>query len=160
MRIRPATSSDREAVWSIMEPTIRAGDTYPLPATLTRDESLDYWFDRSHEVFVAERADTVVGTYYLRANHPGGGSHVANCGYMTLASARGHGVGAAMCAHSLQRAKERGFLAMQFNFVVSTNTAAVHLWKKAGFAVVGVVPRAFRHPKDDLVDVFVMHRFL
>jgi RimJ/RimL family protein N-acetyltransferase len=115
---------------------------------------------RTHEVFVVEENGTVVGTYFLRPNQHGGGAHVCNCGYVTGPNATGRGIARAMCAHSLDRAKERGFLAMQFNFVISTNERAVRLWESFGFKTVGRLPRAFRHPTQGLVDSLVMHRFL
>jgi len=101
-----------------------------------------------------------VGTYYLKANQQGGGAHVANCGFMTAAAASGRGIGEAMCRHALERAKARGFLSMQFNFVVSTNDRAVRLWQRLGFEIVGRLPNVFRHPQHGLVDAFVMHRYL
>jgi L-amino acid N-acyltransferase YncA len=157
--IRPAGREDAGAIWSILEPVIRAGETYPLRRDLTRDAALAYWFSADHEVFVAEAPDGgVVGTYYLRCNHEGGGAHVANCGYMTAASAAGRGIGRAMCEHSIERARARQFRAMQFNFVVSTNARAVHLWQACGFAIVGRLPQAFSHPSAGYVDALVMHR--
>jgi L-amino acid N-acyltransferase YncA len=160
--IRAATPHDNDAIWAILEPTIRAGETYTLPTDLQRHEALVYWFDSDshHEVFVAEENGSVIGTYFIRSNQPGGGSHVANCGYITAPSATGRGVARAMCAHSLDLARARGFKAMQFNFVVSTNERAVRLWLSFGFAIVGRLPGVFRHPSQGFVDAFVMHRSL
>jgi L-amino acid N-acyltransferase YncA len=160
LTIRPAQPSDHSAIWSILEPVVRAGETYPLPRDLSREDALAYWFSREHGVFVAEDANLVLGTYYLRANQRGGGSHVANCGYMTAENATGKGVGSAMCAHSLEHARRRGFRAMQFNFVVSANDRAVQLWKKNGFSTVGTLPNAFLHPEVGYCDVYVMYRDL
>ena len=158
--IRSAGGNDCDAIWSILEPIIRAGDVYTLPHAMSREEALAYWFSEGHEVFVAEDGEEVVGSYYLRANQRGGGSHVANCGYATATAATGRGVARAMCAHSLDRARERGFKAMQFNFVVSTNERAVRLWQSFGFEIVGRLPGAFRHPQLGYVDAFVMYREL
>lgn len=158
MVIRPAIEADHEAIWQILMPTIRAGETYPLARDLNRAEALDYWFSAGHDVFVADEAG-IGGTYYLRANQRGGGAHVANCGYMVAPEARGRGIGRLMCEHSLDRARERGFLAMQFNFVVSTNPA-VQLWQACGFAIVGRLPGAFQHPQHGRVDALVMFREL
>jgi len=160
LTLRPAAIDDREAVWSIMEPVLRAGETYTLPADMSREAALDYWYDESHEVFVAQAAGGVLGTYFLRANQAGGGSHVANCGYMTAAAAQGRGVARAMLEHSLARARERGFRAMQFNFVVSTNERAAKTWLSYGFEIVGRLPGAFRHPQLGYVDALVMYRQL
>lgn len=160
MLVRPARPEDDEAIWAVIRPTIRAGETYALPADLSREAALAYWFSPGHEVFVAERGGRILGTYYLRANQAGGGAHVANCGYMTAPAARGRGVARTLCAHSLERARERGFRAMQFNFVVGTNERAVKLWRGLGFAVVGTLPGAFEHPGLGFVDVLVMFRSL
>ncbi len=158
--IRSAGSGDREAIWSIIEPIIRAADVYTLPREMAREDALAYWFSASHEVFVATEGDEVVGTYYLRANQRGGGSHVANCGYATAPAATGRGVARAMCAHSLEHAQTRGFRAMQFNFVVSSNERAVKVWQSFGFEIVGRLPKAFLHPQLGYVDAFVMYRDL
>jgi ribosomal protein S18 acetylase RimI-like enzyme len=160
LNIRPARPDDGEAIWRILAPIIRSGETYTLPRDMRRDDALAYWRSPAHAVFVAEEAGEVVGTYYLRANQMGGGSHVANCGYMVAAPAAGRGVARAMCLHSLEEARSRGFLAMQFNFVVASNERAVRLWRSLGFAIVGRLPRAFRHPTLGFVDALVMHRMI
>lgn len=160
MRVRAATDRDHGAIWKILEPVIRAGETYALPRDMDRAAALAYWFGPGREVFVAEDDIAVVGTYCMRANQPGGGSHVANCGYMTAPSATGRGIARTMCEHSLTHARARGFRAMQFNFVVSTNERAVLLWQSLGFAVVGRLPEAFEHPGKGYVDALVMYRDL
>ncbi len=160
MRVREAVEEDEDAIWAILEPIIRAGETYPLPRDMDRQAALAYWFSFGHEVFVAEEGGEIAGTYFLKANQRGGGGHVANCGYMTAPDATGRGVASAMCAHSLERARERGFRAMQFNFVVSTNERAVRLWQSFGFEIVGRLPKAFDHPKLGFVDAYVMYREL
>lgn len=160
MQILPATAAHRAAIWRILEPVLRAGETYALPRDWSRRQALGFWFARPHSVFVAVAEGEVVGTYYLQANQLGGGSHVANCGYITVTAASGRGVATAMCRHSLDLARERGFRAMQFNCVVSTNARAVALWQGLGFAVVGVLPQAFDHPSLGLVDALVMFRML
>ncbi len=158
--VRPAGMADAGAIWEILEPTIRAGETYTLPRDMSREEALAYWFAPGHEVFVAEENGTVAGTYFLHANQNGGGSHVANCGYVTAVHASGRGVARAMCGHSLEYAKARGFRAMQFNFVVSTNQRAVRLWQSFGFEIAGRLPGAFLHPTAGYVDALVMYRVL
>jgi L-amino acid N-acyltransferase YncA len=160
MRTRSALPTDANAIWDILEPTIRAAETYALPADMSRDEGLAYWMSRGHEVFVAEEEETVLGTYFLQANHRGGGSHVANCGYITAPASTGRGVARAMCAHSLDQARARGFRAMQFNFVIAANERAIRLWESFGFNTVGRIPGAFRHPTLGFIDALVMHRML
>jgi ribosomal protein S18 acetylase RimI-like enzyme len=158
--IRPYESRDWEDVWNVLEPVFREGECYAFPRDISPERARQIWTD-TKEAFVAVDDDgRIIGTYYLRPNFEGGGSHVCNCGYAVSESARGRGVAAAMCELSQQEAAARGYLAMQFNFVVSSNAAAVNLWKKMGFEVVGTLPRVFRHPKLGLVDAFVMHKFL
>ena len=160
MQIRPAQPRDDDAIWGIIGPTIRAGETYVLPRDMSREAALSYWGAPAHAVFVAEAGGEVLGTYYLRPNQQGGGAHVANCGFMTDPAAAGRGIARALCEHALERARARGFAAMQFNFVVSTNIRAVRLWESLGFAVVGRLPGAFRHPDLGDVDALVMFRTL
>lgn len=157
--IRPATRSDDDAIWAIIEPVIRAGETLALPRHLSRDAALAIWFSPDRHVHVAvDDGGAIVGVFYVRANQAGGGNHVANAGYVTAAHATGRGVARAMCARSLEIAKELGFTAMQFNFVISSNVIAVALWQKMGFAIVGRVPGAFRRPAGEYVDALIMFR--
>jgi len=158
--IRSATRRDDNAIWEIVEPMVRAGDTYTLPREMSREDALTYWLSPRHAAFVAEMDGSIVGTYYLRANQEGGGAHVANCGYVTAQHATGRVVARAMCVHSLEVARQRGFRAMQFNFVVSTNERAVRLWTSLGFATIGRLPEAFLHPALGYVDALVMYRAL
>lgn len=160
LTIRLAGTADADAVWSILEPVIRAGETYTIPRDLSREEALTYWFSSDHEVFLAEDGGQAAGTYFLHPNQRGGGAHVANCGYMTAAQATGRGVARAMCLHSMEHARSRGYRAMQFNFVVSTNERAVRLWQHLGFEIVGRLPEVFQHPSLGFVDAFVMYRLL
>jgi GNAT superfamily N-acetyltransferase len=160
LTIRGAVPDDENAIWALLEPIIRAGETYPLPRDMSKAAALTYWGSPRHEVFVAERDGRILGTYYLRANQDGGGSHVANCGYAVASHAEGGGIGRAMCAHSIESARGRGFHAMQFNFVIASNERAVRLWQDCGFAVFGRLPAAFDHPKLGFVDALVMYRTL
>ena len=160
MLIRAAAAGDADAIWAIMEPIVRAGETYTLPRDMDKKSALTYWLSAEHEVFVAEDNNEIVGTYILRANQKGGGAHVANCGYITAVSAPGRGIASLMCAHSLDRARARGFRAMQYNFVVSANERAVRLWQSFGFEIVGRLPRAFHHPALGYVDAYIMYRDL
>jgi ribosomal protein S18 acetylase RimI-like enzyme len=160
LKIRAVRSDDAGAIWAILEPIIRAGEVFAVSRTLDREGGLAYWLSPGNEVFVAEDGGQVLGSYFLRSNLPGGGSHVANCGYMTAMGATGRGVAGSMCAHSLAHAKDRGYRAMQFNFVLSTNQTAVRLWQRMGFEIAGRLPKAFAHPSFGDVDALVMHRFL
>jgi L-amino acid N-acyltransferase YncA len=160
MKIRAANAADRDAIWNIFHEIVVAGDTYAFDPGMTREEALAYWFRADTRTYVAESDGRVVGTYILRANQPGAGSHVANAAFMVAPDARGLGVGRSMAENSLAEACRLGFRAMQFNFVVSTNEGAVRLWKQLGFEIAGTLPGAFRHPREGYVDVYVMFRSL
>jgi len=160
MVIREAIAADEDAVWLVLEPILRAGATFAYPRDWTRNEAIGFWFSETHQVFVAEIDGVVLGSYYLKPNHLGGGSHVANAGFMTAPHARGRGVARQMCEHALIEAKRSGYLAMQFNFVVSTNLRAVELWLKFGFEILAHLPDAFLDPGQNFVDAYVMFRRL
>ena len=160
LKVRPATKPDRDPVWDIFHAIVTAGDTYAFDPKMSRDEALAYWFRADTHTYVAERDGRVVGTYILKANQPGPGSHVANAAFMVASDAQGSGVGRRMAEHCLEGARRFGFRAMQFNFVVSTNKGAIRLWKQLGFDIVGTLPGAFRHPKRGYVDVYVMFHSL
>jgi L-amino acid N-acyltransferase YncA len=160
-QIRPLYDADWPATWAVVEPAFRCGDTYPYPRDITSETAYEIWVAGAAKTFVAEdKTGTILGTYYLKQNQPGQGSHVCNCGYIVAHSARGMGVASQMCEHSQQEARQDGYRAMQFNFVVSTNAAAVRLWEKLGFNIVGTLPEAFHHPEKGYVDAFVMHKKL
>ncbi len=157
MLIRPATPADAPAIWQIIAPAIRAGETLAVDRNASESAAIAYWMAPEKTVFVAQRDDgALIGSYTLRANSAGGGRHVANAGYVTAPDASGQGVARAMCAHSLDEARARGFRAMQFNFVISTNTRAVALWQAMGFTIAGRLPGAFEHPSLGFVDALVM----
>ena len=160
MKIRAAAEADRAAIWKIFNEVVAAGDTYAIDPDMSREGALAYWFSAGTRTYVADSAGDIVGTYILRPNQSGGGSHVANAAFMVAPEARGQGIGRAMGDHCLSEACRLGFRAMQFNFVVSTNESAVRLWQQLGFKIVGTLPGAFRHPENGYIDVYVMHRSL
>lgn len=158
--IRPAVAADDDAIWQVLRPAIEAGETFTADPAGGRAGAFAYWRPPAAEVFVAEIDGRIVGTSYLKPNQTGGGAHVANAGYCTAPEAAGRGVARALLAHSLETARARGFRAMQYNFVVATNLRAIATWERAGFAVVGRLPGAFRHPREGHVDALVMFRDL
>jgi len=157
LSVRPYAADDAAALWAMLKPVFRAGDTYAVNRDISKEDALEFWLGSGHAVFVAEDRD-VLGTYFVCPNKAGGGGHVANAAYVTAAGFGGKGVARAMLVHSLDTARAMGFRAMQYNFVVSTNTRAVDTWLRAGFEVVGRVPGAFNHPDHGYVDAFVMHK--
>lgn len=158
--IRRVTSKDYKAIWEILRPIFEAGDTYALPTDINRQEALSFWCGGSHTAYVVEEANTVLGTYYIGPNQQGGGAHVCNCGFAVPGSAQGKGVARSMLSHALETAKEAGFHAMQFNFVVASNERALKIWFDNGFEEVGRLPGAFLHPTKGYVDACVLYKKL
>jgi L-amino acid N-acyltransferase YncA len=158
--IRPATEADWPAIWAMFQRVAAAGDSFAYDQSTTEAVARKLWFDPPARPFVAEDGGIVIGTYYVRPNQPGRGDHVANAGYMVAESARGRGLAAKLCEHSLETARRLGFRAMQFNYVVSTNTAAVKTWIRGGFEVIGRIPKGYRHVDLGEVEVLVMFREL
>jgi ribosomal protein S18 acetylase RimI-like enzyme len=158
--IRPATDNDHAVIWKIFQATIAPGDSFVYPPDTSREEALAYWFANGTRTYVAERQGRMLGSYILKANRPGLGDHVANAGFMVDPAARSLGVGRAMGEHALKEARRLGYRAMQFNFVISTNESAVHLWRQLGFKIIGTLPGAFRHAQKGFVDAYVMFRSL
>ena len=160
LTIRTAQDADWPAVWRIFHTVVAAGDTYAFDPATTEDGARQVWWYPAVHPFVAEDNGQIVGTYMLKTNQPGLGNHVVNAGYMVDPQVRGRGIASRLCTHSIETARQIGYQAMQYNFVVSTNEVAVRLWERHGFTVVGRVPMAFRHAQLGLTDVLVMHRFL
>jgi ribosomal protein S18 acetylase RimI-like enzyme len=160
LTIREASEEDADAIWDIFRAVVAPGDSYVFEPSTSRDEALAYWFTPTTRTYVAESNSKVVGTYILRPNRPGLGSHIANAAFMVAPEARGLGIGYAMGQHCLAEARSLGYRAMQFNFVVSTNETAVRLWERLGFRIVGILPGAFRDLNRGYVDAYVMfHSF-
>lgn len=158
--VRKFEAGDWPAVWRLIQPVFRAGETCAYSPDISQADARNAWIDAHPATYVAEADGTILGTYYLKPNQPGLGSHVCNAGYIVSEKARGKGVATLMCKHSQVEAKRMCFRAMQFNIVVSTNETAVRLWQKLGFEIVGRLPGAFKHSKLGYVDAFVMYKEL
>ena len=160
MTIRQAVEADFEGLWLILREVIERGDTFAYDPATTKEQGRTIWMETPVATYVAEVDGVVAGSYVLRKNQPGRGSHVANAGYMVSRDQRGRGIGRAMCEHSLTEARCMGFRSMQFNLVVSTNERAVRLWESCGFRVLCELPEAFLHPEKGYVGACLMHRYL
>ena len=163
----PQTSSIRKfqpgewpAVWSVLQPVFSEGETYAFSTDITSDEARYEWVEKATAAYVVEAEDEILATYYIKANQPGQGSHVCNCGYVVSEKARGRGLAKEMCRHSQIQAAELGFRAMQYNLVAATNVGALALWQKMGFETVGRLPGAFCSPSAGYVDAFVLYKGL
>lgn len=165
VNITLATEADWPGIWAIFHDVVQGQDTYAYAPDTTEAKAHEMWmghgkYGTGSAAFVARDGEKIIGTFALRANHFGQGSHVANAAYMVHPDYRGRGVASALCQFSMEEAARRGFMSMQFNYVVSTNTPAVNLWQKMGFQIIGISPKSFHHREHGLVDIYIMHRFL
>jgi len=160
MNFREASEKNFDEIWPIFHEIVAVGDTYAYSQDTNKEQALNIWLKTPRKTFVFEENGKILGTYYLKTNQAGPGSHVCNCGYMVSSKARGRGLATAMCEHSQEEAKKLGYKAMQFNFVASTNEGAISLWSKLGFETVGRLPKAFNHPEKGYVDALIMYKWL
>lgn len=158
--IRIAERHDFDRIWPFFKAIAGAGETYAYPRDITRAQAAALWMDTPRQTCVAEQDGRIVGSYYIKTNAAGPGAHVCNCGYMVAPAAQGQGIATAMCKHSQAEARRLGYKAMQFNFVASSNKAAIHLWQRLGFDVAGRLPQAFDHPEHGYIDALVMYKWL
>jgi L-amino acid N-acyltransferase YncA len=158
--VRPLEDKDLEPLFLIFGQVLVRGDVFPYPIETTFEEFRKIWMPPSSFSFVAEDGGKICGGYYVKPQWPGRGAHVATATYMVSDDARGRGVGLALGLDSLEQARTRGYTAMQFNLVISTNKAAVALWQKIGFKIIGTIPGGFDHADLGKVDTYLMHRFL
>lgn len=160
--IRAATMDDWSGIWPFLSAIVRVGSTYTWPPDLSETDARARWIlPPPWHVFVAvDGGGTILGTAKVGPNQEGPGDHVANASFMVDPASTGLGVGRALAEHVIEFARSAGYRAMQFNAVVATNVAAIALWKKLGFEIVGTIPEAFRHPTDGLVGLHVMYRTL
>ena len=160
MKIRVAQQHDWSQIWEILREAFAAESTYVYSANISEKEAYKLWMEKPTVTFVVQKDNAILGTYYIKPNQPELGSHICNCGYITAKKAQGQGLGKFMCEHSLKMAKDMGFLAMQYNLVVSNNERAVHLWKKFGFEIIGTIPQAFYLKRKQFVDAYIMYKKL
>lgn len=160
IEIRRAVEKDKPQIWEIIKAVISTGDTYVYAPDSPEEKMIDYWFSADKKTYVALVENEIVGTFYLKDNQPDLGSHIANAGYMVSPKARGKRVGRRMAEFSLDEAKQLGYQAMQFNFVVKSNENAVRLWQKLGFEIIGEIPDAFRHAENGLTNAYIMYKKL
>ena len=160
INIREASEADFESIWPIFEAITKAGETYAYPINISKADAKIIWLDKPRKTYVFEEGQKILGTYYIKTNQDGPGSHVCNCGYMVSSEARGKGLATQLCEHSQIVARQLDYKAMQFNFVVGSNEGAIRLWNKLGFDTVGRLPKAFNHPKKGYVDALIMYKWL
>lgn len=160
MKLRATSDQDHNVLWSMLKPVFRSGDTYAIDPEITQKDAIAYWTGADAGSYILSDETGALGTYYLKTNAQGGGAHVCNCGFITAPASRGKGAARIMLDDALKRAKECGYKAMQFNFVLSNNTRAIDIWTRAGFDTVGRLPNAFDHPNDGMIDALVMFKTL
>ncbi len=160
MICRKIEPQDADAVWAIIEPIVRTGDTWVYAPDSSKEKMLDIWYNSDKHSYVYEIEGEIVATFFIKANQPDLGSHVANAGYMVHPDFRGRGIAEAMCRFSIVEAKRLGFKAMQFNIVMATNVGAIRLWQRCGFQTIGTIPKVFQHQSLGFTDALVMYQWL
>jgi ribosomal protein S18 acetylase RimI-like enzyme len=160
LQFRRATTEDGEGIWKILQPINEKGDAFAYFPTTTQADMLAYWLAADKHIFVTLDEGEIVGTFWLRDNQPGRGSHIANAAYAVSNTSGSRGVGRAMGLFSLDAARSLGYKAMQFNLVVKTNEKAVKLWQSIGFQIIGEIPEAFDHAELGLVNALIMYQKL
>ena len=160
LEIRKANPSDNDAIWQIIKEVIATGDTYAFNPGSSKEKMLAYWCAPEAHTYIALQDGIIAGTFVMKDNQPALGSHIANSGYMVSPLAAGKGIGKAMAIFSLEEAKQIGYKAMQFNFVIKSNERAIKLWQQLGFVIIGEVPEAFNHSVQGLTNVYIMYRKL
>jgi len=156
LNIRKATEKDFESIWPFFKTIVEAGETYAIDRNISKEDALNLWIKNPRETYVIEMDGQIGGTYYIKDNHGGPGNHVCNCGYMVSPHFQNRGYASALGKHSIKKAKELKYRAIQYNFVVSSNKQAIYLWQKNGFQIVGTLPKAFLHPEQGYIDAYVM----
>ena len=160
MNIREVIDGDFDDIWPIFHAIVNKGDTYAYPRDTNKEQAQNLWLEMPLITYVVEKKGVILGTYFIKTNQTRAGEHVCNCGYMVAPAAQGQGLATLMCQHSQRQALELGYKAMQFNFVAASNTGALKLWQKLGFATVGCLPKAFLHPQLGYIDAMVMYKWL
>lgn len=175
IEIRKAAENDKDEVWEIIKEVIASGDTYTFAPDAPKAKMLAFWFGADKETYVAVETkendsfishqssvipQNILGTFFIKANQPDLGAHIANAGYMVSSKAKGKGIGRKMAEFSFEEARKLGFTAMQYNFVVKSNEIAVRLWQKLGFEIIGEIPEAFQHKEKGLTNALIMYRKL
>jgi len=160
LALRKANKTDERQIWEIIKSVISTGDTYVFAPDSAKEKMLAFWCGADKKTYVALWEDKIVGTFFLKDNQPDLGSHIANAGYMVAPAEKGKRIGRMMAEFSIEEARRLGYTAMQFNFVVKTNEAAVKLWQSLGFEIIGEIPEAFRHVENGLTNAYIMYRKL
>lgn len=158
--IRPYHATDFAQLIEILKQVVASGDTYSLSPESDTEELKAFWFAKGNHVYVCVDDNVVMGSFFIRNNQPGLGSHIANAGFVVDHKYGGRGIGRMMGEFAIREGRLMGFQAMQFNYVIKSNTHAVELWKKLGFEVMAEIPEAFRHVKNGLTSVYIMYRKL
>lgn len=163
-KITEADESHWAGIWEILQPTFNSGDTYAYPPGIAENDAKHYWIECPQRTYVGIYSGQIVGTYYIKPNQPGLGSHICNMGFVVSRERRGLGTGTGtgtkLAQHAFDAAKKLGFHAVQANLVVSTNTKAIKLWESLGFSIIGTIPDGFNLHSKNFVDAFIMYKKL
>lgn len=159
--MRQYNNSDITAIQSIWNEVILEGECFLWEQPFSKDE-MDKILEVQEVIYCAidEKDEKVVGFYVLHDNFPTRGNHIANALYAVDKSYKGQGIGKLLGSHSIKIALEKGYSAIQFNAVVSTNNTAIKLWEGLGFKKIGTIEQGFRNKNNEFVDLYIYHRLL
>lgn len=162
MVIRDAEPADLPAIARFFRAIVAAGETYAYPEDLDDQGIADLWMAGSPRrcVVALDEDGAILGSASMGPNRPGRGAHVATGSFMVDPAAQGLGVGRALGTEVVRWAGAEGYAGIQFNAVVETNAAAVHLWRSLGFEVMTTIPGAYEHASHGRVGLHVMFRRL
>jgi GNAT superfamily N-acetyltransferase len=161
MEIRVAAGQDWPGIYQFYSTIMAEGRTYPFPERQSLQEARPWWMEEPPgRTVVAVTDGSIVGSAKMGPNRPGRGSHIGTASFLVDPAYQGKGVGRALGEYVIDWSRAQGFRGIQFNAVVETNAAAVHLWQSLGFEVIGTVPESFDHPEHGLVGLHLMYRRL
>ena len=144
MEIREHNSNDLKQMIAIWNEVVEDGIAFPQEELLNDETGENFFSSQSYCGVAVDEYGTVVGLYILHPNNVGRCGHICNASYAVSSKCRGQHIGEKLVKDCIRKAKEIGFLILQFNAVVETNLHARHLYERIGFHQLGIIPKGFR----------------
>ena len=142
--IQEYTKKDVTEAIRIWNHIVEEGVAFPQQDILTESTGNAFFSGQSF-TGIARNTENgeMAGLYILHPNNVGRCGHICNASYAVKSGLRGQHIGELLVTHCIQKGKELGFRILQFNAVVRTNAAALHLYEKLGFVRLGTIPGGF-----------------
>lgn len=157
-KLEPYQAQDEKELYAIFQEVVETGSQFPYESSSQEEFQKQFFSPGSHVYVCRSSQGSLIGGFYLKANYSGRSKHIANAAYMIASTHRGCGIGTLLIKASLRLAQNMGFLAMQFNMVLSQNSGAIKLYEKLGFAIIGTIPQAIRNRDGSFQDGHTMYR--